>query len=811
MTAMSSAWRKPATGLAELAMPALVIWGERDPWLASSLGEAYARRAPERDARARGRRRPLAVAGSAGRDRSGRAVPGIDVSASELDWRRMRADRAIAAVLAIIYVIVSPPSFDLAAHLLRAKLFRAEGFGLWNNWWYAGHHTLGYSVLFPPISALLSPQLVAGLAATGTAALFELLVRRHFGPDAWLGRGLVRRGHGDESVHRSPRVRVRAAAGGGDDARAAAPASLGGHAARRHDRPRQSGRRPVRGARRGRLRRRLRTCGERRALRACGRESASWSGRWCRCCCSRSRSPRAAASRSRSATLWPIPLVAAGAGSLALPRREVDAPRRRAPVHARLHRRVRGLDADRQQRRPARRARRRTAGGAAVVAAPQAMAAARGVAARCTSSGRRRSATSTARRTTRRCAPLSTSRCSRSSNRQAGPPFRVEIPFTKFHWETYDVAPYFPLARGWERQLDIKYNHLFYDGSADARRPTSAWLHELAVRFVAVSDARLDFSADRETALIDRGLPYLHLGAAHADTGACTRSATRPRSSKGRRTLLALGPNSLTLDAQRAGTVLLRVTVHALLGDRSRARGASRPAGDFTKLTLRAPGNGAARDRLLVRPDPGALTTLHLITALGDGIRSAAARRRQSGASVGLSAAMRRRLRLIEARVLPRGWTDVFRQLLLFAAAPTCSTRWSRSIVGGNALAPGYKPFGDATKIINLERAAARVRRAEHPGVDAQRTHWLMDIADWTYLNAHYFVTIGALVFIYLRRNDSFYFVRNMFMIAMAIALVGYARVPDSAAAADAGVGLHRLDPPVHRASPSSTGRAARS
>src|SRR5579862_271554 len=53
-----------------------------------------------------------------------------------------------------------------------------------------------------------------------------------------------------------------------------------------------------------------------------------------------------------------------------------------------------------------------------------------------------------------------------------------------------------------------------------------------------------------------------------------------------------------------------------------------------------------------------------------------------------------------------------------------------------------------------------------------------MDIADWTYLNAHYFVTIGALMFIYLRRNDSFYFVRNMFMIAMAIALVGYALYP---------------------------------
>ncbi len=56
--------------------------------------------------------------------------------------------------------------------------------------------------------------------------------------------------------------------------------------------------------------------------------------------------------------------------------------------------------------------------------------------------------------------------------------------------------------------------------------------------------------------------------------------------------------------------------------------------------------------------------------------------------------------------------------------------------------------------------------------------HWLMDIADWTYLNAHYFVTLAALVFIYLRRNDSFYFVRNVFMIAMGIAIIGYALYP---------------------------------
>jgi hypothetical protein len=53
-----------------------------------------------------------------------------------------------------------------------------------------------------------------------------------------------------------------------------------------------------------------------------------------------------------------------------------------------------------------------------------------------------------------------------------------------------------------------------------------------------------------------------------------------------------------------------------------------------------------------------------------------------------------------------------------------------------------------------------------------------LDIADWTYINAHLTVTFGALVFIYLRRNDSFYFVRNVFMISMLIALIGYSLYP---------------------------------
>lgn len=130
---------------------------------------------------------------------------------------------------------------------------------------------------------------------------------------------------------------------------------------------------------------------------------------------------------------------------------------------------------------------------------------------------------------------------------------------------------------------------------------------------------------------------------------------------------------------------------------------------------------------------------------------------------------MRRALRLIEARLLPRGWVDLIRQILLFVAGFMVYD-FVRGLVNGGS---GYKPFGDAMKIIDLERL---LHVFVEPSIQAwaANVRWLMDLADWTYLTAHFFVPLGALIFIYLRRNDSFYFVRNMFLISMAIALVGY-------------------------------------
>lgn len=90
----------------------------------------------------------------------------------------------LAVALAAVYLAVAPTSQDLAAATFRADLFSEHGWLLWNNDWYSGHYLLSYSVIYPPLGALLGPRLTAALAVVVAAALFALLARRRFGPAA---------------------------------------------------------------------------------------------------------------------------------------------------------------------------------------------------------------------------------------------------------------------------------------------------------------------------------------------------------------------------------------------------------------------------------------------------------------------------------------------------------------------------------------------------------------------------------------------------------------------------------------------------
>ncbi len=130
------------------------------------------------------------------------------------------------------------------------------------------------------------------------------------------------------------------------------------------------------------------------------------------------------------------------------------------------------------------------------------------------------------------------------------------------------------------------------------------------------------------------------------------------------------------------------------------------------------------------------------------------------------------RLRLLQARVLPHGWLDVLRQVSLFGLA-YLAYRVVRGLVEGRATAA----FQHARDLIQIERT---MHFFVEPSVQAwaSGSHFLMDVSSWLYVNAQTSVTVGALVYLYLRHNRSFYFVRNMFMIAMVIALVGYMVFP---------------------------------
>ncbi|HWN73107.1 MAG TPA: hypothetical protein VNN15_04785 [Solirubrobacterales bacterium] len=103
---------------------------------------------------------------------------------------------ALSSALALAMLLWSPPVGDLAAQVFRAELFQRAGLAIWNGSWYGGHYTLTYSLLFPPLAALLGPQLVGTLAVVASSYFFDRLVRDRWGTEArwatlWFAVGVV--------------------------------------------------------------------------------------------------------------------------------------------------------------------------------------------------------------------------------------------------------------------------------------------------------------------------------------------------------------------------------------------------------------------------------------------------------------------------------------------------------------------------------------------------------------------------------------------------------------------------------------------
>ena len=87
-------------------------------------------------------------------------------------------------------------------------------------------------------------------------------------------------------------------------------------------------------------------------------------------------------------------------------------------------------------------------------------------------------------------------------------PARVEVVPTQRHWESAYVALEVPIARGWERQLDERFDPQF-NAPGLTSEGFHDWLLDRGVRYVALSDAPVDSSGEEEAALLAAGLSYL--------------------------------------------------------------------------------------------------------------------------------------------------------------------------------------------------------------------------------------------------------------------------------------------------------------
>jgi hypothetical protein len=166
---------------------------------------------------------------------------------------------------------------------------------------------------------------------------------------------------------------------------------------------------------------------------------------------------------------------------------------------------------------------------------------------------------------------------------------RIEIPFTKRHYEAVHVAPEVPLARGWQRQLDMKLNPLFYEDDGLDAGEYERWLYDTGVDYVALPDAELDASAEEEVALLERGQPGLGL-VWQSDDWTVWRVLGGPGLVDGPATLVEQTVDTMTLRAWSDGTILVRVRPSDWWSVDGAACIAHHPDDEWVRIEVERPG-----------------------------------------------------------------------------------------------------------------------------------------------------------------------------------------------------------------------------
>jgi membrane-associated phospholipid phosphatase len=132
---------------------------------------------------------------------------------------------------------------------------------------------------------------------------------------------------------------------------------------------------------------------------------------------------------------------------------------------------------------------------------------------------------------------------------------------------------------------------------------------------------------------------------------------------------------------------------------------------------------------------------------------------------------MSRAFAAVTAR-LPQGWGDLARQIGLLLLVDL-----AYETVRGIADGQHATAFAHGQQVIDVERATGTFFEPDMQAFFLP-VNWLMDFANQIYMNSQFAVVLGFFVWLYFFRNESYYFVRNMFAVSMGLALVGYSLYP---------------------------------
>jgi hypothetical protein len=177
----------------------------------------------------------------------------------------------------------------------------------------------------------------------------------------------------------------------------------------------------------------------------------------------------------------------------------------------------------------------------------------------------------------------------------SGSPVRVEVPLTRSHWEAALLAPGVALARGWDKQMETRYEDVLLRRGLTAAS-YARWLREEAVAYVALPDVPLDPSSAQEGRLIRAGLPYLREVFASAHWRVFQVLAPTPLAS-GPGRLTSLGDDSFSLLARAPGRFVVRVRFTRYWTLTRGAGCVARAPGGWTAVSLRAPGTAVIAAR----------------------------------------------------------------------------------------------------------------------------------------------------------------------------------------------------------------------